>query len=254
MKKLYTFYAGTLLAGYLLFLLLQLPAAMALRVIQGLAPESAITFQQLQGSAWRGSATRVGTGRVTLASLNWEIRVLPLLLGRIEYRIEASADSLSLEGNIGTGLFSDPYLEDMRGRISSDQAGELAQLPFVKTDGVLEIGLEYLAVKRRFPTRVQGELLWREARITAPYQIALGNILFAPGMTDETLVVAISSQGGTTRIDGSFALDPQGAYQIQGTITPAPDMDHNLVSMLNSMGRRDADGSIAIRYTGRYNR
>lgn len=251
MKKQYYYYAITILAGYLLFLLLQLPASVAVRVAQQLAPEAAIAVQQTGGSAWKGSAVGVSAGKVTLTNLNWEIRALPLMLGRMEYQVEASGNTLSLSGTIGTGLFSGPAFEELNGWVSSGLITTLAQIPFVKTGGDFELGLEQLVMKNGFPAKVQGEILWREARISSPYQIALGNILLLPKMEKEKLVITISNQDGAARIDGTFVLDPQGQYQIQGTITPSPDMDRNLVSMLNSIGRRGRDGSVAVRYAGK---
>ena len=106
-----------------------------------------------------------------------------------------------------------------------------------------------------FPTEIQGKLLWKDASIASPVQITLGDILLTPNMNEETLVVEISNQNSATqnilKIDGTFTLTPQGDYQFHGNIMPNATMDQGTISMLASIGQRNNDGSIAIRYSGK---
>lgn len=106
MKSTVAWVVGAILAFFVL-LLIYLPAN---QVIGRLQLPSNITIYGISGTLWQGKAQQVDINGLPVANLQWQLKPLALLTGRLSLIIKGGnsrdAQAISFSGPISTGLFS----------------------------------------------------------------------------------------------------------------------------------------------------
>jgi hypothetical protein len=246
-----------LIAGfcYPTFLIITAPASLAVSMATTSGQKHPVSYQTITGTLWSGSAQHLTISTLQLADVSWSINLPPLLLGKLQYQVTSMDPSFNLNGTAGIGILSGIYAKDLQGSIAPKLVINLASIPLINASGNLMIDVEHLKIANSFPTVIQGTILWKDAGITSPVQISFGDIQLIPRMGDEKVIVDISTLNGTLqsklKLEAILTITPQRDFQFQGNLTPGSEMDQGTVSMLSSIGQKNSDGSIVIRYSGK---
>lgn len=239
------------LTAYIFFMVVQFPATTFVDWVTSAVP--GLTVQQVSGSAIQGTAQDVHLrGSTRLTSVTWKMRFLPLLLGRLEYRIGVSETDVQLDAIVGTGLFNRHW------RV----IGMEGQLPVSKA----------LAVVSQTPPLLNGEITFDEAGVSwddkgviqaadgavnlvntrttfaDPFQIGS----FNAELSAETpnLLAALEDSGGPLQFSGMLSLAPDGRYQLVGRASLRDDADNRLRDTLNVLGQPNGDGQWQLDLSG----
>lgn len=236
--------------AYLFFLVASLPIPHAINLLasSGLP----ISIGQSSGSIWDGEASQVSYSNVTLGPAKWQFRPLGLFQGKFKYWFEFNSPENTLLGYIAKDIGYDRFtLSDIKGLIRADSLLRLSEQSNIGAIGQLELELQELQLTKQQITSAHGEIRWLDAGIQHPFKAELGNLQFILYGDEKIIKSSVKDLDGPLKIDGELSLLPDGNYRVQGKVKSINAANQGLVSLLQSIGRPIADGSIQIAYSGR---
>ncbi len=234
------------LSLYLLFLLVQMPAAwLAARI----PADSPLQLRQVSGTPWQGTVREVvwqaDKQRLRLGGLAWSWKPGEILHGRLGFTFELGRDADPLKGVLLLGRVGHS-LKNVRGGLDAAVLG-LASQPFglLEPQGRLAIEIDdlYLGSKR-----VHGgaRVDWQHAR----------SGLIDAQLGDYRVDMKAGSDGRVARItvhtlQGELGISGDGEFQpgkgLQGALRLTPPQDETrkkrYSSILSLLGRPDAGGT-----------
>ena len=87
------------------------------------------TLAGIQGSIWQGSAGEASVAGIYLRDLNWRMRPLSLLAGKVRYAVDAKPVSGFLEGNVAVGITGTMQASDLIVSMPLQSLQQLVQVP-----------------------------------------------------------------------------------------------------------------------------
>jgi general secretion pathway protein N len=264
------------IAGYLFFLLYNLPAQHVVGWFSG-GNQLPLTLQGISGTVWSGEAEQVSYQRKPLGQMEWHFKPSRLILGKLAYGIELKQAGQQLQGTFITGFGNSVRLEEVDALLLASQLPEwLRSLALITTGGAEDLLLANqlpgwlqqrqisvdgkvraqqldLAFTDGQLTAAEGSLQWLEGAVRSPLNLSVGD-LQADLTTDEAsgdITAAVRDLKGSVAIQADVSLKPDGNFQLKGKLKPGDKADPGLSGALQAIGRRQADGTILINYAGK---
>jgi general secretion pathway protein N len=246
--KAYWRYALTGVAAYLLILLITVPADRAVKLLVQNA--TGLDLQSVSGTLFSGKAERMVIAGLGMGPVSWSLRPLPLLLGRLEYRLTLKDPAFRGTGIVGTGLGGHVYLQDLEAELMPDPlVNHFSPLP-VQTSGDVMLLIESMDLVDGFPRALSGHLDWNGAQIVEPVALSLGHVEATLVSEADTLVSRVSGAGETT-LSGDFSLTREGDYRLNLLLTPGAEVSTDIVDGLKTIGQARPGGAYLITDSGR---
>jgi len=241
---------GALAVGlYLLFLLVRLPAGVAIQWLPAAARSVALQFGPVEGSIWSGTLRNVHTPRLPLGDLHWRLSPLSLLRGRIGVRLQLTGDSGRIEGWLGYGFDGSLTASDLRGDVNLHAFDPLLQP--VMLNGTLHIATLDTTFTPGRILHLDGEAEWRAARIGGVQDLALGQVRLEARPKGDGSTIRIDNQGGDLAVAGRLTLTRDGTWQLDATLQNRDATRQDLQQLLRFLGRPDSAGRYRFRQSGR---
>lgn len=239
------------LAGYLIFLLVTLPATVVLTFV---TLPNQLSLTQVTGTIWKGHIQQVEYNRQTLEELDWEIELLPLLTGALEVdlRFGDGVDTLQGQGTVGVS-FSGVYVHDVTASASSEWILAASNMPLpISTTGRVKLDIDEFEPGAPWCNTLTGQVNWSNAGIES----LLGNIdLNKPSAklscTDGELIAKIKQSSSQLKLSGTAKLQAMGKYTFDGVLVPTAELPESVRSNLRYIGRPNNNGEYQLHYSGR---
>lgn len=238
------------LIAYLVFLAIELPAERAWPWLQerlGL-PD----IEHLQGRLTGGRGQGLTLGAIDIDELQWRWRPGSLALGRIGLETHALSRQIGrFDGRLELGLDGRLRASEVSVSSSAERLGALVG----QLDGVLagriELELPQLRLDGRRLESLDGTLRWRDAALTRPQAVKLGDLQLDLGLADDGIRGVIRDAGGPLEATGELRIGHDGSYRIEATLGARNDHDKALRSALGWLGRADERGRVKVDFRGR---
>ncbi len=244
-------YALFFLGAYLLFLIATLPAAQVYRWAQGDAA-APVELYRISGTPWRGAAGVMRAGALTLEQTSWRWRPSALLLGRVEYELNATLGGGTLQTIAGRTPGGALYARELRLDAPLGQLAALGGVPDSGLDGRLNAHIERLRVDDGRLHELEGNAELSNARVGAPLDVALGSFTLALSADAASGAVngVLRDGGGPLRAEGTATLQPNGNYTFNARLGARDNADATLSQTLAMLGRPAADGRVTVNHSG----
>ncbi len=235
------------LISYFIFLIVTFPAAWAYRLIQNQL--DGIQLGDVGGTVWFGSARVLKTDNFHLQNVDWEIRFLPLLLGRLELKLDSADEELKFNAYAGRTLGGTFYIRELQGQVpvATLQAKTPYSVPALQGQLIFD-DLE-IALSNGEIVKGTGHLLWKEATVTVGSPLELGAFSLQLETEAREITGKLKDAGGPLRAEGVVKLTPDGTYQFRGRFTPR-DGNSDLGRNLRMLGAPNSTGDYEINYNG----
>lgn len=237
--------AGYVLLGllaYAFFLIWTLPAERAVALVRKQAPQ--LQLSGVTGTAWSGRAATLQYQTQQLPRFKWQLKPLALVMGRVEFAITFDGEGRTGAATVGRRFDGALVLNQVQATLPMAELGAALAL-----NGQLEVKLDELTAKGGVIQSATGELHWRQAAMTTPAQ-KLGEFS-ARISTDATGIKAlIRDEGGPLQLEGNLRLTGNGSYQFNAKATVRDPQQTMLRQVLQSAGRQEPDGRVALEYNG----
>ncbi len=243
---------GYLLLGavaYLGFLVATLPAEQLLGALRGQL--KGVYLQNVGGTVWRGRIGQLQVADQRFEQVRWTTRPLSLLTGALAFDVAFDGVGRQGSGRIALGADGSLALEAFSGRVAMMDIDHLLGIAPARLGGLLEFDLVRLELMGRHPRHAEGTVRWREAAVTVPVAMMLGD--FRLDLTTEGGVIkgVVKDEGGAIALDGVVTLQADGRYTFNGQIAARDSSNKMLAQGIRALGRPGPDGRVAVSYSGR---
>lgn len=211
------------------------------------APPS-VQLSGLEGTVWSGSAAEVSAAGLYLRDLNWRLRPLYFLTGRVAASIEARPSSGFLEADIAAGLGGEIALSNVNASLPLRDFAALVRVPGLAGNASLQFN--ELRIRDGLPVAADGTLA--VANLVAP-MVDPGSIggYRAEFFTDDNAVVAsIEDVDGAFDLAGSLTVAADRNYQFIGKVAATDGTSEKLRRQLRFLGSPNDRGQHDIRLEG----
>jgi hypothetical protein len=238
------------LLAFLLSLALLAPATLVLDLLGERLPgfsarvaEGTATDGSVQGLRWRGAH---------FERLSWDWRPLALLVGWLEFKLDADDPEAKLTGSAAVGWDGRWRFRDLAGRLPIAQLGALAGQSGLPLQGVVEFSLRDLnlnSVGR--PQSAHGAVRLLNLRATLGQPVNLGDFMVQLTEADrEGIQGSIRDNDGPLALEGTFNLLPDGRYRFSGHAAVRDPGNRALLQGMNLLGSPDGEGRWALSLSG----
>ncbi len=239
---------------YLVVLIALFPAGHAVGLIAPrLAPAGlSLAAHGITGTVWSGSAETVSVNGTYAGQVEWRLRLLSLITGRVGIDWQARlGDEGHAAGRSRIAPDGTMTIQGLEATVTAEAAyARFPYLPVVPT-GELTLSLSELRIEQGRPTGATGQVAWSEAGLSAPQPLRFGELRLALETSPQGEIIGrFADGGGPLQTEGTVTLSPEGQYRLDLLLTPAPDAENSLKQGLMLVGRPDARGRARLQLNG----
>ena len=236
------------LLGYLLFLLVSLPAA---QILPRLPLPAGLQLRNINGTLWQGSISEVSWQKYRLHNLQWEVLFSQLWLGMPTIKLDIQdPETITATGTIGWR--AKWHLRDWHIKTAANTLQNWAPVPLpIHATGAIQLNIEQLVIDHQACQTLTGQLNWQQALINTPSgALVLGNPIANLNCQNNAFTAAIKQDSAALHSQVSVQLDLQGQYKLQATLRPDSELPDGLHSALGWLGSPDNNGNILTKQEG----
>jgi hypothetical protein len=221
------------------------------------ADPASLRLMGIEGTLWSGGAALGSAAGFALSDIHWDANALALLTGRAAGRLQARLS----DGFIDTRVSATPSRVELKALRASTSLSSLgALLPIKGMQGLVSLTLDELRLVDGRPSAVVGRA--RVAQLAVPPLLpggSAGPALIQLGSYDielkdtggDGIAAEFHDTGGPMQVSGTLLLDSNGAYRLEGFVSPRADAPPELVQGLELMtGEPDSQGRRKFSLTG----
>jgi general secretion pathway protein N len=236
--------------AFVLFLIVQLPAARVYPVIAQKRPLP-VQLYALGGTVWHGRADVATAGDLRVEDLSWQVRPFALALGRLETRLSFVLAGYRLHGTVGRRIGGPLYLHDVSARLPLSQIEPIFTRADMGLEGEIALELDEAEVVDHAISVLRGRFTVTNAAVGAPLNLALGSYVMDLTSEGGTVHGVLRDGGGPLRLEGVVTLKPDGSYQLTAKFAARDTNRPELIQTLNLVGTPGPGGTVTVSRTGR---
>ncbi len=232
------------LLTFIVGLLILFPARVA---YQWFAPEAA-EFSGIEGTLWHGGARQANVSGLYLQDLAWRIKPQSLLLGRLNYAIEAKPASGFIEGDVGVGIGGKVVLRDINAALPLAAIASVVRAPGL--GGNASVSFERLELDEGVPVAADGRLTVSDLVAPRVYRGSIGGYVAEFFTQNNGVAASVEDTDGVLDIAGSLQLGSDRTYQFIAKVAPKADTPASIERQLRVLGSADDRGQRELRLEG----
>ena len=225
------------LGAYIAFLLSTFPAGAAYRWF---APDS-LRMTGVAGTVWSGRAALASAEGLPLRDLRWQLDALPLLIGRMNGRIQTRLADGFAEARVRSSFAGRVELRDVQ--LATSLSALAPVVPIGDVRGQVTVRLERLELIDGLPASIVGQANIGELRVPTFIPGGRGDLIplgdFALRFEDtdrEGVLARFNDTRGPVAVDGTLTVDRQGRYLLDARAAARPGAPRELSQALELMG------------------
>lgn len=240
---------GLLFTGLLVAVVALFPARTAL---DWLGPRlGAIQLKDVGGTVWNGHAAELSVHGTPLGRFAWTIAPFSLLSGvaDTELRLEGERYKGQGKARIRGPLSAD--FSDFELEFPAERLNPALDIPGLIPVGRVQVKLKDAVVDGGYPSRLNGEAVWRDAAVAGEASASFGDLRAEFATTQPGQITGLLNDlGGNLSLEGSFNASIAG-YEAEA-ILAARDGNPQVIKALGWIGEAQPDGSSLLKVTGRW--
>lgn len=238
-------YILIILAVYLFFLIINLPANIALSVIN--LPKS-ISISSVSGTVWSGKAKKLSYSGIELGAVSWELHPINLIIGAISVDVSIVNDKQYITTQVNFSSSGKIELEETRFLIDLSSLQPLTYgMPFSYA-GIASGYFPLSFFLKNEYVGVNGKLSLSGINMISPQPQSFGDFIINFRAENEGATSGrIKDSGGQLNIDGHLSLSKTGHFKVSAMLA-ARESGSSLERALSFLGRKDSSGRYQLNY------
>jgi general secretion pathway protein N len=238
-------YILIIIVVYLFFLIINLPANIALSVIN--LPES-ISLSSVSGTVWSGKSKKLSYSSIELGAVSWELHPFNLIIGELSVDISIVNDKQYITTQANVSPSGKIELEETRFLIDLSSLQPLTYgMPF----SYAGIASGYFPVSffhKNNYVGINGKLSLSDMNMISPQHQSFGDFVINFRTENEGATSGrIKDSGGQLNVDGHLSLSKNGQFNVSAMLA-ARESDSPLERALSFLGRKDSSGRYQLNY------
>ena len=239
--------------SYAFFMLQQLPAKTVMQWLpKNMLQRSNIRLIGVTGTLWNGEVAKLRLNGFGLSNLSWQLHTWPLLFGDVSMGIKFRQSDAFGKAEVQTSYSGEQVtMSSVQGGFPATQLMPLFYGFPIALAGQLTTDIKQATISKGQQLSLQGELLWREAALSAPQHILFGDLQVKMQAKDKGTVLSVHDQGGPLQLQGQITVQGNGAYTTNILVSARSSASKALAQSISILGVRDAQGNVQIKQKGK---
>ena len=236
--------------AYLLFVFMLFPASHLYALMKDSMADFDVNVYGVQGTAWQGQAARIDVGDKLFQSVQWNLQMMPMLLGRLQLVTSYQNPDSNVKTLLTRYMDGSLRLLNTQGRMTMTELLAIFKIPAIKLDGELKVNMSEIRYNGKTIVDANGVIVWHRAGTQFPQQLVLGDLSVKISTLDENIQAVLSDAGGPLEAQGEFVLSPDGSYRFQGVFGAREGRNSSLGRSLSMLGRMNAEQKVEVDNSG----
>ena len=238
-------YIFIIVALYLFFLIINLPANISLSVIN--LPKS-ISISSVSGTVWSGKAKKLSYSGIELGAVSWELHPINLFIGEISVDISIVNDKQYITTLANVSPSGKIELEETRFLIDLSSLQPLTYgMPFSYA-GIASGYFPVSFFQKNEYVGINGKLSLSGMSMISPQHQSFGDFIINFRAENEGATSGqIKDNGGQLNIDGRLSINKIGQFNVSAMLA-ARESGSSLERALSFLGRKDSSGRYQLNY------
>ncbi len=232
------------IVAFLFGLIYTIPAHLALPY---LPPD--VQAGGIEGTVWNGQAQKLKLDNFDFGEVQWRIQPLHLLLGRLQAYVTFKQSNLRGQGDV-TVKRGELDLEAFRVTGNTEFLSPYIAAYGASVNGPFELDIDSLQATAIGPQEAQGHLIWQNALLKTPAELALGDIEVELKQQGDIAIATLKGNGNALNLNGQADLKPGWQYTTNLKFEPTSDTPEQVRQTLALFGRPDARGAVVFSHNG----
>jgi len=204
----------------------------------------------IEGSLWSGTCETLMLNGMSLGDVNWELRPLRLLAGKLAAHLTLANGPADASGDVELGLGQEVTLRNVVAELPLDP--KLLPLMPATLQGRAHAQLALVRLEHGALRELAGTLEAHDLIDTAGNRTPLGSyVVTFPGGSD-SLTGQLHDVDGPLALEGTLKLTPQPGFELAGLIATRRDAPPELVNNIRFLGTPDASGRRPFSISGTF--
>jgi general secretion pathway protein N len=209
-----------------------------------------LAMSGISGSVWSGKAREFSTFGIYLRDLEWRIRPLQILTGKIAYSITGSPVSGFFQSKIAIGLDGTMTLTDLSAALPLQMVERAAHVPGLRGEASLQFERVQLVDGRA--SILEGTLTIADLVVPVVHQGSLGGYKAEFFSQNNGIVASVEDTDGVVDLAGSLQIKPDTSYSFLGQVIAKPNTPDAVREQMRFLGPANERGQQEIRLEGVY--
>ncbi|MFT3905093.1 MAG: type II secretion system protein N [Steroidobacteraceae bacterium] len=202
------------------------------------------------GTLWNGRCMQLNFDGLKLGQLSWQLRALPLLLGRLSLQFTARAAQLDLRGQVQVRSDGGIAVSELSGQTSTQLLG--IPLPH-NVRGNVRFENVSLTLRQRSLTHLAGQSVLTD--LSGAGDSALGEYQLQfpdAGADNPPFNGRLRDRSGPFALSAALRISADMTFDLEGSVALRQNADPQLAGVLDWAGPADADGVHPLSVAGRF--
>lgn len=228
------------LVVYFIFLIVNLPASVLFTQLA----KRGIQASTITGTLWHGRAGNVQVGVLQLGTAEWQLRFLPLFVGKLAADVKLTPVKGFAQGAVSLSLGGTVVFNEFSASLPLESVVGAGGLPGGWT-GTVQAKLGRLVLKDNWPVAAKGTLdiidLAGPAR--QPINIGAYRVTFAGEQQKDVLTGALQdAPGAAIAVNGTLKFAAGRSYELDTLVAARPNTPESIAQSMQALGPPDAQG------------
>ena len=202
----------------------------------------------ISGSVWNGHANEATANGMYFHDLNWRIRLLDLVTGKLGYAIQSKLESGFVEGNIAIGIGGTLRATELKATLPLTSMQSISSLAGVR--GSVSADFSELRIASGMPVAAEGVLEISGLTLPLVSRDPLGGFKAEFFSQDSGIVASIEDTNAVIDLAGSLQIAADGSYQLLAHLTATGDTPAPIRQQLQFLGSANDRGQHELRLEG----
>lgn len=219
---------------FLITLAVKLPASLLMRYLP-----SDVTCEDPGGTVWQGSCGRLRSDDFAITGLSWTLHPQALLHAVLSADLSSADPGNGGHASIEATRNGDLSITDLRAVLP---LGANSTLVPRGTTATISLALASMKIHKSYPVSIAGTIDLQQLHIANPPADLGSYELQFPATESATMTGQLRDLDAPLAVNGQVVLQPTGAYEINGTLSPRAALSDELNKALQVLGPEDAAG------------
>ena len=211
--------------------------------------EEGVALEDIDGTIWSGTASRMDIEGFYVKSVRWQIQPLSLFAGKLAYSVEASPASGFLEGRVAVAVSGKLTARDVRASLPLQAVQQLAAMPGLA--GKLSAQLDRIEVEGDLPVAIDGKVEVAGLLVPIIYPSPIGGYRVEFYTQESGVMGTVEDTDGVVDVAGTIQIRPDRTYQFRALVAPKANTPARLSQQMKFLGTPNERGQYEMRLDGR---